>query len=444
MAFGLLGSIIPQVNRNEVVYTSLSSDLVIGKVSISSKNYNPVKIRLGITQDGVNIEYLEYNRFINYGETFETELVHLGNGQKLIARSSDADVNFLFYGQTIDDSPNNNKSGLLGSIISTDTQKQTLYTAPPHSDVNLTLSVCNLDSQPGKARIGISNYGLNAFDSSEYLEYDVEIGPNQTYTRIDIKLSNSQSLICSSSKNSNINFVCHGRFVYDEQLSGAPVFDQLTVEGNTLVEGTLGLGTAFARERLDVIGNTLISGQLNVGGQLNANSGLNVSRGLVAQSGLTVTGIITGNLNPSNLNQSLINLGTLPAINGSALTGVIATGVGVAIQDNGINVGTASTINFGENIKAEFFGGISTVTTSDDVNVVNSFSAASGKFFVNGPTGSTQITGTLGISSSLTVSGNINALNNKVINVGSATSSTDATNKNYVDTRSIAMSIALS
>jgi len=439
MPFGLLGSIIPQVNRNEVFYTSTSPNLTVGKVSISNKNYNPVKIRLGITEDNTNIEYLEYNRFVNYGETFETELIYVGINQRLVSRSSDPNVNFLFYGETIDDSTNPVKSGLLSSVISTGTQKQQLYTAPSNSKVTLTLSVCNLDSQPAKARIGISNSGVDQFDSSEYLEYDVEIGPNQTYTRTEVKLSAGQTLVCSSSDDSNINFVCHGVLSYASQSSG-----ELFVDGNAIIDGTLGIGTVFAREKLDVIGNAIISQNLNVQNGVSIGSGLTVSGNLNVQSGLTVTGIITGNLNPSNLNQSLLNLGTLPSINGSALTGIIAQGSGVVIQDNGVNVGTASTINFGDNIEATFFAGITSVTTSDNVNIVHSLTAAAGKFSVAGATGNTEIDGSVGINSTLAVSGNINALNNKVINVGSATSSTDATNKSYVDTRSIAMSIALS
>lgn len=69
---------------------------LVGKVSISNKNYNPVKIRLGISTDNVNVEYLEYNKFINYGETFETQDIYVGNGQSLIVRSNNPNVNFLF------------------------------------------------------------------------------------------------------------------------------------------------------------------------------------------------------------------------------------------------------------------------------------------------------------------------------------------------------------
>lgn len=431
MAFGLLGSIIPQINRNEVFYTSEISNVAFGKVSISNKNYNPAKIRLGITEDDINIEYLEYNRFINYGETFESETIYVGNGQKLVARSNDSNVNFLFYGETVNEGGNPNISGLLSSVVSTNTQKKVLYTAPANSNVLVTLSVCNLGSIPSKARIGLSNAGLNSFDSTEYLEYDVEIGPNQTYTRTDIKLNQNQTIICSSSEDSNINFVCHGRYFYGS------LSNDLNVTGDARINGNLGIGTN-GREKIDVIGSGRLTGNLDVGQRLSVGAGATI------EGGLTVGGLVYGNISNSNLNQSLLNLGVLPAINGSALTGVIATGVGVQVQDDNVPVGTASTINFGPNVQATFSAGIASITTSPDVNIANNLTVATNKFSINGSTGNAQVGGSLEVNSSVTVSGNINTLNNKVINVGSATSSTDATNKRYVDTRSIAMSIALS
>jgi hypothetical protein len=480
MAFGLLGSIIPQVNRNEVFYTASSSELAIGKVSISSKNYNPVKIRLGITEDNINIEYLVYNKYVNYGETFETELIHLGNNQKLVARSSDPNVNFLFYGQTFADTTNPVKSGLLNSVLSTDFYKKILYTAPQDASAIVTLSVCNLDSQPGKARIGISNAGINAFDSSEYLEYDVEIGPNQTYTRTEVKLFSGQTLICSSSDDSNINFVCHGRLVY-----GVVSSNDLVVDGDARINGTLGVGTVFAREKLDIIGNGLISNNLSLGNDLSVGNNLTVANDLsvgddlsiqgelavgnratisgrlTVQDSLIVSQSITGILSTSTLNQSLINLGSLPAMDGSRLTGIIISGggggvgtggtdsttivsIGLSLSDNNVGQGPVNTLNFGDNLSVDVISGVGTVAFNDNINIVQNLTVANNKFSVNGITGNTQVAGTLGISSSLSVSGNINALNNKVINVGTATSSTDATNKNYVDIRSIVMSIALS
>lgn len=416
MAFGLLGSIIPQINQNTTLYTSSQNTLAYGKVSISNKNHSPSKIRLGISEDGVTVRYLEYNKLVNYGESFETNDIYLANGERLVVRSDNLNTNFLFYGETVDETLNPVKSGLLSYINSTNNQKKLLYSVPNNASGFLTLSICNLDSQAAKVRIGISNFDLNSFDSSEYLEYDVEIHPNQTYTRSDIKLYSSQSLICSSSEDSNISFVCYGRLLYGVQAS-----NDLSVPGNLQVSGNIGIATIFARERLDVIGNALISG------------------------GLNVSGIITGNLNPTNVNQALLNLGALPSVDGSALTGIVAqSSTGVQIRENNTTIGVASVINFGTNILATFATGIATITTTNDFNIAQNFTVATNKFSVIGATGDTEIAGTLGISSSLSVSGNINALNNKVINVGTATSTTDATNKSYVDTRSIAMSIALS
>lgn len=413
MAFGLLGSIIPQINRNQILYSSSVDTLTVGKVSISSKNYNPVKIRLGITSDDINVEYLEYNRIINYGETFQTDSIYLGDGQKLVVRSTDPDVNFLFYGETVDETGNFLKSGLLNSIVSTGTQKNTLYSVPPNFNVLLTLSICNLGSTPSKVRIALTE---SVVDSSDYLEYDAEIYPNQTYTRTDIKLSENQKIICSSSENSNINFVCHGKFIYDELVGDV----NLNVPGNAIINGTLGVGTANARQKLDVVGNALVSENLNVSGR------------------------IIGTLDNTTLNQSLINLSALPAIDGSALSGIVATGTGVEIRDNSTPVGTASTISFNDNISVSFSTGIAQVKVSDDVNINNDFSVNTNKLTVNGLSGNTQIAGRLTVNSDIISSGNIDTLNNKVVNVGTATSAFDATNKRYVDSRSIAMSIALS
>ena len=161
--------------------------------------------------------------------------------------------------------------------------------------------------------------------------------------------------------------------------------------------------------------------------------------------GLNVSGIITGNLNPTNVNQALLNLGALPSVDGSALTGIIAqSSTGVQIRENNTTIGVASVINFSDNVLATFSAGIASVKLSNNVDIPQNFTVATNKFSVNGTTGNVVMAGTLGISSSLSVSGNIDALNNKVINVGTATSALDVTNKKYVDTRSIAMSIALS
>jgi hypothetical protein len=381
MSFGLLNSIIPQTNTNALLYQSISNRLVIGKVSISSKNYSPSKIRVGISTDnGVTVDYLYYNRILNYGETLETDTIYFGVDQKLIVRSSEPNVNFLLYGEDVPD-VNLIKSGFLSSVNSTNNQKKTLFTSPSNYNSEVSISACNLDSIPGKARIGIST---GSFDSADYLEYDVEIGTTQSYVRNNIKLGPNQSIVCSSSLNSNIDFACYG------------VLSYITGEDQEIVNG-----------------NLVVNGNINSTGNVNASGNVNVS------------GVITA---------------TSFYGNGSNLTNVDRVG----ISSNGAFIGIATVINIDDNLKARFNSGIATISTSDDIDVKSNFTVNQNKFSVSGSSGNTLIDGTLDVGSNATISGDVNVLNNKVRNVGTAISTTDATNKQYVDTRSIAISIALS
>jgi hypothetical protein len=315
MSFGLLGSIIPQVNRNEVFYTSEDNKLSIGKVSVSNKNYNPSKVRLGITTDDINIEYLEYNRFVNYGETFETETLYLGHGQKLVVRSNVPNVNFLFYGKTTNDTVNSVKSGLLNSILSTNNTKKILYVGPENYNANVTLSICNLDSLPSKARIGIANSSINSFDSSEYIEYDVEIGPNQTYTRTEIKLDEFQTLVCSSSEDSNLSFVCYG---YLQLINGAGEFvidaSNQNITFNTVNVTDLNVTNTQANYQNVFRG---VINQLNVTGIATVNNFNNTGIGTVSR--LNVTGIATVN----NFNNT--GIGTINVLKFTQVSGQIGT-----------------------------------------------------------------------------------------------------------------------
>mgnify|MGYP003310522377 FL=1 len=101
------------------------------------------------------------------------------------------------------------------------------------------------------------------------------------------------------------------------------------------------------------IGGTLsVTGNVSVGGTLTYEDVTNVdSVGLItARSGVQVTG---GELRVGN-NIRLGNAGVVTATSfigdGSGLTGVTASGTGILIKNSGSNVGTAGTINFGNNL----------------------------------------------------------------------------------------------
>ena len=79
--------------------------------------------------------------------------------------------------------------------------------------------------------------------------------------------------------------------------------------------------------------------------------GLEVGTGITANSdGINVTGIITA---------------TQYRGDGSGLTGVVASGTGVIVKDEGSAVGTAGTFNFvGSGVAATLSAGTATVTIS--------------------------------------------------------------------------------
>tara|TARA_B100000965_G_scaffold349319_1_gene322428 strand:- start:3057 stop:4565 length:1509 start_codon:yes stop_codon:yes gene_type:complete len=288
MAFGLLGSVIPQVGEDTTLYVGIQSSITKGKVSICNKNYNPARIRLGY-KDGNEIKYFEYNREVNYEESLEIGTLHLSALTDLVVTSDQPGVNFLLYGETISDTQNPIRSGILGQVTSTGSDNQLLFTAPDGSKATTTLVLCNLGPDKATARIGIANAGLASFDSTEYIEYNVTIQPYQTYTRPDLKLDAGQSVIASSSDNSTVSYISHGTLDFSVST------DDLTVEGN------LGIGTtARPGKRLDVIGNVAINdGGLSVNGieLLDPTGGFAIGITSVGQS--VVSGPIK-NLNFTN------------------------------------------------------------------------------------------------------------------------------------------------
>ena len=94
--------------------------------------------------------------------------------------------------------------------------------------------------------------------------------------------------------------------------------------------------------------------------QLGGNLDLN-SKNITGTGNVNITGVITATSFSGTVLSSSLS-GALPALDGSALTGITASGSGVVIQEEGSNVGTAATINFvGTGVTATFSGGIATV-----------------------------------------------------------------------------------
>ena len=284
MAYGLLNSIIPSPGPVTNLYQGPNDKLTIGKITVASKNYNPSRIQIGY-RDGSDVRYFEYNRYIKYGEVIETENIFIGAQQELLVRSTEPDVNFLYYGQTINDIINPVRSGVLSHTLSVDPTKQALFTAPVGSQSLVTVSICNLGPDPATVKLGLANADINSFDSTEYLDFGFQIGPGQTYTRPDIKLGAGQSLVGFSNFDSKVTFLCHGRLYY--AVSGLPTSDDFIVLGNSRIDGNLGIGRTADHannKKLDVLGDTRITGQLDV-----VASGLSVAGHVNVGLGISVT-----------------------------------------------------------------------------------------------------------------------------------------------------------
>ena len=129
---------------------------------------------------------------------------------------------------------------------------------------------------------------------------------------------------------------------------------------------------------------------------LGNTSSTGLSVGVVTATSFSGSGAGLTNIPSSQLT------GALPAIDGSALTGVTASGTGIVVQEEGSNIGTAGTINFvGTGVTATFANGIATVT-------ISSSSGGSGN------SGITTATGTFTASAGVAYTANTYGVNTYV------------------------------
>ena len=120
--------------------------------------------------------------------------------------------------------------------------------------------------------------------------------------------------------------------------------------------------------------------------QLGGNLDL-FNKFITGTGGVSITGVITATSFSGTVPSSSLS-GALPALDGSALTGIVASGSGVVVKNSGSTVGTAGTIDFGNNLSVSpISAGIVTITgaagggsgistISGVVNIANDLSVA--------------------------------------------------------------------
>ena len=155
----------------------------------------------------------------------------------------------------------------------------------------------------------------------------------------------------------------------DVVISGVSTFN----DGITLGTNSTTFAAKFADDAVANFGtdNDLQISHDNSNALIRNSTGKVVVVGVVsATSGANITGVVTATTF-SGSGASLTNLpsgqlsGALPALDGSALTGVTASGTGIIIKHDGTTVGTAGTINFSTNLDVSAVSaGIVTITAS--------------------------------------------------------------------------------
>ncbi len=270
MAFGVLGSIIPQVSlqgppQKEILFVGIQSSLTVGKVSICNHSNDPARVQLGYYFEGdTTPNYFEFNRTIRYGETYETKDLHVAEGQKLFVLSDQNKTSFIFNGKSTIDVANNVRSGILTGLISSDKFSKLLYQSPVDAKSEVTLSIVNLGTLASKAKIGISSdNAVSGFTTSCYLEYDIDLTVDDTYVRPNIQLGRGESIVCSSDFGSTLSFTIHGSL--DQTIET----DDVDIAGNVRINNSLGIGTtANTSYKVDVLGNSLFTGDVNISNNL--------------------------------------------------------------------------------------------------------------------------------------------------------------------------------
>ncbi len=128
--------------------------------------------------------------------------------------------------------------------------------------------------------------------------------------------------------------------------------------------------------------NVIIAdGEGNIRQYIDSNGKVGINTTVITET-LTVAGVVSATSFYGTVPSSQLT-GALPSLDGSALTGVIATGSGVEIRDSDSPVGAAATINFGNNVSVVLSAGIATVSGASSVSTATTAYALAGSPDIN-------------------------------------------------------------
>ena len=335
--FGYLGSIIPSANQKVVLHTADAGKLVEGKLSITHKNPFPTRVRVGVGSglltDFQSSSFIIYDHIIAEGESYETESIFYSDEQNLIVESDKDNTSFVIQGQMLDDPTG--KSGFVNSLKTTSLESDViLYTVPTGEEATINIFITNQSSDPGKIRIGVSSENEINLTSSEYIEYNLDINPRQTYQRTDIKVRGDQSVIVWTD-NTDIAFAAYAKFNF------TIITTDLSLAGSLDVGTTVGVGS-----------NLTVGGTSGLTGKVTAGAGLDVT------GSTDVRGTLTGYSNPgivqkyslSNETGLISTQGSITSVGGISTSGTLEVGANKFAVDPSTGNITGTSGSFSSNL----------------------------------------------------------------------------------------------
>jgi len=204
---------------------------------------------------------------------------------------------------------------------------------------------------------------------------------------------------------------------YLTTFSESDTLNTVTGRGNNTTNGiSVGVLTATSGNFSGII----TSSGANISGVVTATSFSGALTGNVTGNATGLSGtpnITVGTIIATSLNSSGVVTATSFVGDGSALTGITASGTGILIKDSGTTVGTAGTIDFGDNLTVSpLSAGIVTVTAAAGSSGIAGIDTTGTSFFnqlsisgVSTFAGITTVTGQTLFAKQLNVSGVVTA-----------------------------------
>tara|TARA_E500000331_G_scaffold47331_1_gene40049 strand:- start:2 stop:1135 length:1134 start_codon:yes stop_codon:yes gene_type:complete len=335
--FGYLASITPSAESKTVLHTAPAGKLVEGKLTVTHKNPFPTRIRVGVGIGSLDTfdpsSFIIYDQIIGEGESYETESIYYSDDQNLVVESNKDNTSFVLQGQVLDDPTG--KSGFVNSLKTSSLESEVvLYTVPSDEEATVNIFITNQSPDVGKIRIGVSDENQVFLTPDQYIEYNFDINPRQTYQRTDIKVRGDQSVIVWTD-NKDIAFAAYAKFNFT------------IITTDLALSGSLDIGTT-----VDVGTNLTVGGTSNLTGKLTANSGLDVS------GDIDVRGTLIGYSNPgivqkyslSNQTGLISTQGSITSLGGITTSGNLEVGVNKFSVDASTGNITGTSGSFSSNL----------------------------------------------------------------------------------------------